>query len=173
MTTVDTSKAADWLAQAEAAYAAEETETEAEAACVRAAKSMADELNERLTQLGITPLTRAVADGDSIAPALLAPEDPARQFYGVYATFDEEDGPVLLVSDYHGKNGFQLRPASIKLDGPRSVVVARRYGPAPTPQPKPKPQLSADAQAIVEVLGDLANAVENAALSVARAVGRP
>jgi hypothetical protein len=169
VTTVDTTNGTDWLDQAEAEYAAEETK--AEAAGVRAAEGMAEELNERLTELGITPLTRAMADGDSIAPALLAPEDPARQFYGVYATFDEENGPVLLVSDYDGKNGFRLRPASIKLEGPRSVVLARRYGPAPVP--KPQPQLSADAHAIVQALSALAGAVENAGLSVAHAVARP
>jgi hypothetical protein len=170
VTTVDTTNGTDWLAQAEAEYAAEESK--AEAACVRAVEGMAVELNERLTELGITPLTRAIADGDTIAPALLAPEDPARQFYGVYATFDEEVGrPVLLVSDYDGKNGFRLRPASIKLEGTRSVVLARRYGPASVP--KPKPQLSADAQAIVQALGALAGAVENAGLSVAHAVARP
>ncbi|GHH26117.1 hypothetical protein [Streptomyces rubradiris] len=170
-TNTDTASGTDWLDRAEAEYAAEEAAFEADSA--RLAASMADGINAYLARMGITPFTPAVADGENVVPALVAPEDPERKLYGVHVTLDDEEGYVLLVSDYRGDVDFALRPASVRLDGPRSVVLARRYGPAPEkPKPTPKPQPSADAQAIVRAIERLVITLESAVLSAAHAGGR-
>lgn len=165
MTATDTTPTLAWLDQAEAEHAAEEAQINADSA--RIAASMANDVNERLDQLGITPTTPARADGDNIVPALIVAADNEREFHGVHCTFDEEDGIVLLVSD-HDRNGYSgLRRTYGHLDGIRSVLAARRNG--PRKEPAPVPPLPRDTRAIIDALDRLTHAVE----SVARNVGRP
>ncbi|MFI5814936.1 hypothetical protein ACIA7S_28755 [Streptomyces sp. NPDC051643] len=156
MTVTDTTPGMDWLAAAEAEDAAHEARVDADSAKIAAA--MADELNKRLAEMGITPAVPATSQGGDIIPALLVPADPGRQFYGVHATVDEDEGGmVLLASDYR-EGGYEgLRRTYGHFHHVRSVLVVRRSG--PIPEPAPAPQLSPDAQAIVRALGRLADAV--------------
>lgn len=167
MTATDTTPALAWLDQAEAELAANEAEIAAANAGMAA--SMAQDVNERLEQLGITPTTPARVDGDDIVPALIVDGDAKRKFHGVYCTFDEEDGIVLLVSDYDSNGYMGLRRTYGHLDGIHSVLNARRHGPYDEPVPVPVRPLARDTRAIIEALDRLTAAVE----SVARNVGRP
>jgi hypothetical protein len=167
MTTTDTTTPdLAWLDKAEAVYAAEEATHSAESA--EWAADLAKDVNERLAELGITPVTPASVTGDNVVPALLVPANSEGMLYGVHATFDEEDGLVLLVSDHRLEGGFEgLRRTYSDFNSVRSVVNARRGSPVNEPAPKPRPSL--DAQVIVDALDRLTNAVE----SVARNVSRP
>jgi hypothetical protein len=169
VTTTDTTPTVAWLDEAEAMLAAEE------AAAVRGdeefAAGCAEMINEHLERLGITPVTPAHSDGKGrVVPALLTPLDADRKFYGVHATFDEEEGVQLHVEDYRPtvQGGFYgLHLAVEHLVGVRNVVYARRHGPRPAPAVKPQPSL--DAQHIAAALDRLTAAVD----SVARNVSRP
>lgn len=158
-----------WLAQAEAAVDTERTDTERidEQIAVEYARIV----NDRLAELGITPITPAGSSGSgNFTPAFLAPSNEGERHYAVYAGFDEEEDAVtLLVQSYRRPGdrefvGFKL--AVDKLTDVRSVLYARRKGPKPTPKPRPTPSL--DAQSITDALDRIKDAVESLAKSVSR-----
>lgn len=161
-----------WLARVEAAYAAREAETAR--LDVKAAELSAEDINARLASVGITPIAPATARNGVLSPALLATADPARQFYSVHASFDEDDGPVLLVGDFRREgheDGFAgLRLSVAQLYSTWDVLHARRVGPKPKPVKPPQP--SQDARAITAALGSLAAAVDNLTHAVDRGLSR-
>jgi hypothetical protein len=174
VTTTDTSTVPGWLVQAEREYTA--FHAEQEAAAEEFAASLADEVNAKLLKLGITPATPAGTDGHgNLLPAQLVPASPERHLYGVYASYDEDEGRVyLLVGDYRPQpNGFYGLHASHydlgDADAERArylVACVRREGRRPESRKPAQP--SADARAIVQAL----TAVEEALAGLARAVGR-
>ncbi|MDX3672739.1 hypothetical protein [Streptomyces europaeiscabiei] len=175
MTTMDTPTTLDWLAQAEAAFAAEQAEhTRIEDAY---AAETARDVNAKLATLGITPITPAGTDGRGrLIPAQLAPADNAERFYSVWASFDEDEGTVtLLVGDYRSEGAegrFEgLRLSVDRFTEVRQVLYARRRGPKPVPG-KPA-RRSADVQAIVRGLDELRSAVDALANTVGRGLSRP
>ncbi|NUR01331.1 MAG: hypothetical protein HOY79_33845 [Streptomyces sp.] len=168
MTTTDTATPTDpeWLAKEEAAYA----EREAEAARYNEGwvADLAQDVNTHLTELGISPIEPATVKDGRLVPALLAHADPDRRFYSVHASFDEEEGPALLVGDFRpaGSGAFPgLQLADNRFSQAHDVLLARRRG--PKPEPKRPPQPSTDAQAIVRALVDMQTSVD----ALARAVG--
>lgn len=159
-----------WLDQAEAAVDAERAESERidEAIAVEYARIV----NDRLTELGITPITPAGSSGSgNFLPAFLAPSDEGERHYAVHAGFDEEENAVTLLVESYRRPGDRefigLKLAVDKLTDVRSVLYARRKGPKPTPKPSPQPSL--DARSIVDALDHLTDAVE----SLTRTVSRP
>ncbi|RNG30371.1 hypothetical protein [Streptomyces botrytidirepellens] len=103
------------------------------------------------------------------SPRCLSPAAPDEKFYGVHATYDEDEGKVeLRVSDYRQEGGFKgLASTDCQLDSARSVILARRLGPRYTGYTPAPP--SGDALAIVQALGNLQATVE----AVARSLSRP
>jgi hypothetical protein len=159
-----------WLAQAEDAVDTERAETG------RIAEDIAVEyariVNDRLAELGITPITPAGSNGlGDFTPAFLAPSDEDERRYAVYAGFDEEaDAVTLLVEGYQrpGDREFVgVKLAVDKLTDVRNVLYARRTGPKQAPEPRPQPSL--DALSIIAALDRLTGAVE----TLTRTMPRP
>jgi hypothetical protein len=156
-----------WLERAEAELAVERAESDR--LNEKFAVEVAQIINARLAELGITPVTPARSNGHGrLVPALLVPANANDQFHSVHASFDEEAGEsgvvTLLTGDYRrgrtsGYNGLQL--AVEHLVDVRNVLDARRHGPKPKTAPRPQP--SADAQAIVGALDALRAAVDEVA----------
>lgn len=122
-------------------------------------------VNDRLQELGITPLTPACTDGrGKLIPAQLTDPAPKRKLYGVWASFDEEGGPegsVTLLATaqpgYDSEHG--LYPTGHMLldvdaaEARRLIVLTRREG-GKRPPSAPDP-LSGDFAALVDVLDDI------------------
>lgn len=159
-----------WLAQAEAAVDAERAESDQ--VDEEIAAEFARIVNDRLAELGITPITPAGSSGSGhFLPAFLTPSDEGERHYAVYASFDEEEGAVMLLVESYRRPGDRefigRKPAMDKLTSIRDVLYARSKGPKPTPKPRPTPSL--DAQIITQALDHLTDAVE----SLIRTVSRP
>lgn len=170
-----TTTAPSWLEQAEAEYAAAEAErTDARE---ESAQYLADEINDRLAELGITPVIPARTNGyGDLSPAVLVERVRGEMKHGVFVSWDEEEHRAYLLADVYDSAGnfAGLRAAGHHLgdevDAARArylVALVRRQGPAPLPTPPARP--SADAQAIVTALAG----VEAALIGLAHAVGRP
>lgn len=173
-----------WLEKAEAEAAAE-SEAEFRAERDQYATELANAVNEKLTELGITPLTPASSDTcGNLIPAQVTPEDPHAPFYGVWATFNDDEGHVELhVRDYRPEgqrifDGLQL--SAKKFISVQQVLRARREGPQQNGTERPaisseRPVISPEARAIVQAMNgirtelrDLRSAVDTVAQNVFR-----
>lgn len=151
MTTTHTQP--DWLRQAEAAR--EERETARLQKAWRRAQAQADQINTRLADLGIQPVTPASVhqrEYQPLQPALLVAADPEHELYAVYASHDG-DNVVLEVDHYWGEWPAPRRgPALRTVD---DVLDARHYG-VHEPLKEPLNSLRALALATVDRLsGDM------------------
>jgi len=139
------------------------------------ASGIAKDINVRLEELGITPLTKACTDGrGKLIPAQLTDPDPKQKFYGVYASYDEECESVTLLATVQpgydsahglGETGHMLRNVDAA-EARRLIVNTRRQGPKPKPR-APEPLSAADL--IVATLDDIRAALDN----IARIASRP
>jgi len=157
----------DWLAVEEAKYAAREAEAERYSA--EWVADLAKDVNTHLAELGITPIEPATARDGRLVPALLAHADPQRSLYSVHASFDEEEGHVLLVGDFrvYASGAFTgLKLADDRFNRAYDVLLARRQGPKRMPEPAPRP--SAETQALIAVLDEIRASLDNIARNVSR-----
>ena len=161
----------NWLALAEQERAQEE------AACNATAADLAFDLNKRLTELGITPITPATTDGHgNLFAAQLTAADEEERFYSVHAYWDETEHSVpLLVGDYRRvgyrdftdlkRTGYEISSRDNAAAARRCVVRARREGPN---EPSVPEQPSTDARALADSMDKLRVVLDNLADVIGR-----
>ncbi|WP_324787145.1 hypothetical protein [Streptomyces sp. H51] len=138
-----------WLADAEAEFARrEETRAAYEA---RIAAETADRINNKLDELGITPIRPAAIQNHRalIIPALLVEADPEEELYSVHADWDATARRVRLAAGHFWNDYAGLLP-SRPLNSVEDVVLARREGPEQKPEPQHSGPASWDLRKIAE-----------------------